>query len=61
MTQAEGVLSLPAISYVKIFDDSQVILELGQPLSDGVLEQQWQLSHKAMKKEFVLGTLDGSV
>ncbi|MBC7005192.1 response regulator [Photobacterium sp. BZF1] len=57
MTQAEGVLSLPSISYVKIFDDSQVILELGETLNDGVLEKQWQLSHQAMKKEFVLGTL----
>lgn len=57
MTQAEGVLSLPSISYVKIFDDSQVILELGEALNDGVLEKQWQLSHQAMKREFVLGTL----
>ncbi|MDV5167905.1 response regulator [Photobacterium rosenbergii] len=57
MTQAEGVLSLPSISYVKIFDGSQVILEQGEALSDGVLEKQWQLTHQAMKKEFVLGTL----
>ena len=57
MTQAEGVLSLPSISYVKIFDGSQIILELGEVLSEDALEKQWQLSHQAMKKEFVLGTL----
>nr|WP_166645348.1 response regulator [Photobacterium lutimaris] len=57
MTQAEGVLSLPSISYVKIFDRDQIILELGEPLTVSVVERQWQLSHQTRKKAFVLGTL----
>ncbi|WP_373689574.1 response regulator [Photobacterium pectinilyticum] len=57
MTQAEGVLSLPSISYVKIFDRDQIILELGTPLAEDVIERQWPLTYQTRKKEFVLGTL----
>lgn len=57
LTQAEGVLSLPSITFVKIFDDEQLILELGEPLTDNVVEQQWPLTHQALKKEFMLGTM----
>ncbi|PSU08809.1 hybrid sensor histidine kinase/response regulator [Photobacterium gaetbulicola] len=56
-TQAEGVLSLPSISYVKVIDGDQVIIELGDFLNEGMLERQWLLSHQAAKKDFRLGTL----
>ncbi|MGF1727588.1 response regulator [Photobacterium nomapromontoriensis] len=55
--QAEGIISLPEITYLKIANKHEVIIELGASQPEKILEKSWKLNYIAANKTFELATI----
>lgn len=56
-TQAEGIMKLPSISYLRINDGFDDIVELGKPFTSAMLEHEWRMTHTAINRTYELGKI----
>lgn len=53
-TQAEGVMRLPSVDYLRIATPDEVIFELGTALTEDRIERQWPLQYDTGVKTYDL-------
>ncbi|MGF1688540.1 response regulator [Photobacterium japonica] len=57
LIQAQGIMHLPGINHLQIANEQEVIIQLGTPLTEQVLAQQWPLEQVMGNKTYQLATL----
>ncbi|MCF6248897.1 MAG: hypothetical protein L3J69_16295 [Desulfobacula sp.] len=55
--QLQGILKLPEMQYLEIWEGEKILLKVGQPQNDNVIRKEYSLNYNHKGKVMQLGTL----